>query len=364
MTMHLRKAGRVVDGEMHLADLDLSLEDGGFYVVLGQTLAGKTSLLRVLAGLDAVHSGEFFESNGLSSEKINLANVDVRRRNVAFVYQAFVNYPSLSVFENIASPLRVAGVPAEELQDRVRAAARLLHIEELLDRLPGELSGGQQQRVAIARALVKRARLTLLDEPFANLDYKLRERLRRELRTIFAQSSAQGGRQEQGIAVYATSDPAEALMFGEHAGLIVLDAGRIVAQGPALEIYERPPNLRAAVLLSDPPMNLLPVPQEWRAIFSGVHQFGVRAHKIQLRRGHAVGSNENELRLQGTVDLGEVGGSETFVHVKLTDVAFPDAGLIVRLDGPVHFALDEAVTCVLNPRYLFRFREDGTAYGR
>lgn len=361
VSLHLRQAGRSVDGEMHLADLDLDLNDGGFYVVLGPTHAGKTSLLRLLAGLDAVHSGEFCEVDALTSEERNLKNVGVRRRDVAFVYQAFVNYPTLSVFENIASPLRVAGIPAAELEERVRSAAALLHIAELLDRRPGELSGGQQQRVAIARALVKRARLTLLDEPFANLDYKLRERLRRELRFLFADAPAGGER--AGIAVYATSDPAEALMFGETAGLIVLDAGRIVARGPALQVYEAPPNLRAAVLLSDPPMNLLPVPESLRSEYPGVERLGVRAHRLELSRGQAATTDDAKLLLRGRAELAEVGGSETFVHVKLTDEAFHGSEVIARMDGPVHFALDEEVTCAVHPKNLFRFQADGTAVG-
>ena len=138
------------------------------------------------------------------------------------VYQQFVNYPSLTVYENIASPLRVAGVGRAEIDARVNEAARLLRLENLLQRLPAQLSGGQQQRTAIARALVKRAKLVLLDEPLANLDYKLREELREELPRIFVQTGA--------VLVYATTEPTEALLLA--GTTITLHEGRVSQVGP------------------------------------------------------------------------------------------------------------------------------------
>src|SRR5688500_7373876 len=150
---------------MHLAGVSLVLDPGVPHVVLGRTGAGKTSLLRVIAGLDPATTGEI--------------RIEGKPR-VAFVYQQFVNYPSFTVYENIAAPLRVGGFT--DVDARVREAAKLLRIEPILGRLPGEISGGQQQRTAIARALVKEADLLLLDEPLVNLDFKLREELRDELR--------------------------------------------------------------------------------------------------------------------------------------------------------------------------------------
>jgi glycerol transport system ATP-binding protein len=160
-----------------------------------------------------------------------VTGVSVRRRSVAMVYQQFVNYPSLTVYENIASPLRVAGVPRAEIDARVREAARFLRLEELLQRLPGQLSGGQQQRTALARALVKRAELVLLDEPLANLDYKLREELREELPKVFAQSGA--------ILVYATTEPMEALLLG--GVTIMLHRADCAGLSPARQHRDRAP---------------------------------------------------------------------------------------------------------------------------
>ena len=147
---------RVVGGETHLSDIHLRLEPGSFQVLLGRTRAGKTSLLRLLAGLDAPTAGR------LRVEGQDVTHVDVRRRDVAMVYQQFVNYPSLTVYENIASPLRLAGkLDAQALDKRVRDTAAALRLEPFLQRLPAELSGGQQQRTAMARALAKDASLLL-----------------------------------------------------------------------------------------------------------------------------------------------------------------------------------------------------------
>src|SRR3712207_2404185 len=159
-----------------------------------------------MAGLDRPSAGRVL------AEGVDVTGLAVRRRSVAMVYQQFINYPTLSVFENIASPLRVSRLPRAEVEGRVREAAKLLRLEPYLARKPLELSGGQQQRTAIARALAKRAALVLMDEPLANLDYKLREELREELPKLFAQSGA--------VFVYATTEPAEALLLGDRKSVV------------------------------------------------------------------------------------------------------------------------------------------------
>jgi glycerol transport system ATP-binding protein len=200
MSFSVENVSVVAGDQTVIADVSLEFERGSMNVLLGATLAGKTTLMRLMAGLDKPTAGR------IVADGRDVTGVPVRRRSVAMVYQQFVNYPSLSVYENIASPLRVAGVRSDEIDRRVREAARTLGLETLLDRLPAQLSGGQQQRTAIARAIVKRAELVLLDEPLANLDYKLREELREELPRILKQSGA--------ILVYATTEPLEALLLG------------------------------------------------------------------------------------------------------------------------------------------------------
>ncbi len=179
MGLSLKQINEIVEGEHHLIDINLDLESGSRNVLLGRTLAGKTSLLRIMAGLDRPTTGMLLE-NGQ-----DITGVSVRKRSVAMVYQQFINYPSFTVYKNIASPLLVSGIDKDTAKKRVMETARLLHLENMLDRMPSELSGGQQQRVAIARALVKDADLLLLDEPLVNLDYKLREELLEELQAIF-----------------------------------------------------------------------------------------------------------------------------------------------------------------------------------
>ena len=178
MELRLEQVEQRIGAIVHLYPLDLTLVPRAVTVLLGATQAGKTSLMRVMAGLDAPSRGRVF------ADGADVTGRPVRERNVAMVYQQFINYPSMTVAQNIASPLKLrreSGIDA-----RVRELAAKLHIEPFLDRLPAELSGGQQQRVALARALAKNAPLMLLDEPLVNLDYKLREELREELSLLFA----------------------------------------------------------------------------------------------------------------------------------------------------------------------------------
>jgi glycerol transport system ATP-binding protein len=211
-------------------------------VLLGATQAGKTTLMRVMAGLDRPSAGSVI------ADGKDVTGVPVRERNVAMVYQQFINYPSLTVADNIASPLRLrGGHAAAQIEARVAELAAKLHIEPFLARLPAELSGGQQQRVALARALAKRAPLMLLDEPLVNLDYKLREELRDELSALFAAGNS--------TVVYATTEPTEALLLGGWTA--VMDAGELLQYGPTAEVFHRPASIRVAKAFSDPPMNLL-----------------------------------------------------------------------------------------------------------
>src|SRR5688572_26953094 len=180
--LELRNVTKTVSGVDHIRDVSLTLRHGSLNVLLGPTLSGKTSLMRLMAGLDAPTRGSvWFDGK-------DVTGVPVQRRNIAMVYQQFINYPAMTVYENIASPLRVAGAEKSHIDSEVKRAAELLKLTPYLDRTPLNLSGGQQQRTALARAIVKNAGLVLLDEPLANLDYKLREELRAELPRLFAEA--------------------------------------------------------------------------------------------------------------------------------------------------------------------------------
>jgi glycerol transport system ATP-binding protein len=241
MGMILQNIDKIVNREIHLKDINLEFESGSRNVILGRTMAGKTSMLRIMAGLDKPTKGRIF-INGQ-----DVTGVSVRKRSVAMVYQLFINYPSLTVYQNIASPLKTSGVKKSEIDRQVREVAEMLRIDNLLDRLPSELSGGQQQRTAIARALVKNAELLLMDEPLVNLDYKLREELRVELQDIFSRRKA--------IVVYTTTEPSEALMFGGN--IVVLDEGRVLQSGATPTVYRNPSTVKIAEVLSDPPINFI-----------------------------------------------------------------------------------------------------------
>jgi len=347
MRLTLENVTKTVREQPYLYDVNLDLVSGSFNVLLGPTQAGKTSLLRLMAGLDFPNSGTIREDG------TDVTLLGVRKRNVAMVYQEFVNYPSFTVYENIAAPLRRAKrLAAPQVDARVRATAQMMHIDHLLQRLPSELSGGQQQRVALARALVKEAPLLLLDEPLVNLDYKLREELRRELREIFRHGAT--------TVVYATTEPQEALLFGGNT--VVLDAGRVLQSGPALDIYHCPATIRASQVFSDPPINLIranidpqgcrlspsvafPLAPHMRALRPGDYRVGVRADHIGLT-GHA----EYGCLIRAKVELAEINGSETYVHA-----GHGDFQMIALLQGVHEFGLGDEIDLYLDPRRLFVF---------
>ena len=324
--------------ELWLRDIDLSLAEGGINVLLGATLAGKTTLLRIMAGLDRPSMGRILQGDR------DLTGVPVRQRNVAMVYQQFINYPSLTVYENIASPLRVARKREAGIRTRVTQLAETLRLTQFLSRYPAELSGGQQQRTALARALAKDAELLLLDEPLINLDYKLREELRAELTQLFS-----GGRT---TVVYATTEPLEALQLGGHTALLA--EGRVLQSGPTLEVFRRPATLEAARAFSDPPLNVIPA-----TVADGVQLptvaapaseilLGIRAHEFSLAGA------SGELALRGRVELAEIGGSETFIHLACDDVR-----LVAQIPGVHDLPLNEPCTLYVRPASLYGFDRSG-----
>jgi glycerol transport system ATP-binding protein len=311
LSLVLENVGLTVGAEVVIRDVSLTLADGSMTVLLGPTLAGKTTLMRLMAGLDAPNQGRIL------FDGVDVTGVSVRKRSVAMVYQQFVNYPTLSVYENIASPLRVAGVAAQEIDNRVMEAARLLRLEPMLRRMPAQLSGGQQQRTAIARALVKRAKLVLLDEPLANLDYKLREELREELPRIFARTGA--------VLVYATTEPIEALLL--EGSVATLSEGRVTQFGPTARVYRRPANIEAARVFSDPPINELPLRKSGSvALLAGGREMPATGPLASLPDGgyrlafraeavEAVEVGSPGYCFPGVVTVTEISGSESFVHV-------------------------------------------------
>ncbi len=350
--LELRNVSKRVGEEMHIRDVSLKFESGTINVLLGPTLSGKTSLMRLMAGLDRPTAGEVWVDGK------NVTGVAVQKRNVAMVYQQFINYPTLTVYENIASPLRLSGVSKTEIDAAVKKAAKLMKIEEFLDRTPLALSGGQQQRTALARAVVKSAGLVLLDEPLANLDYKLREELREELPKIFAESGT--------VFVYATTEPEEALLLGGNAA--TLNEGRVTQFAKTVDVFRHPVDIITAQTFSNPPMNIIEVkktnnafhlndgaqiavPKGHWSLPDATYTIGFRAHHLSTKK--QTGSTETK-PLDGVVNITEITGSESFVHVK-----YGNRNWVMIARGVHNYDPGDAIGLYIDIRYLMVFDEEG-----
>lgn len=358
LALELQEVSLLVEQQAYLNDISLRFEAGSFNVLLGRTLAGKTSLLRVLAGLDKPSSGKVVFNNQ------DVTGVAVQKRGLSMVYQQFINYPHLTVWQNIASPLQLAKVSSSEITKRVKHIADMLHIGEYLQRLPLELSGGQQQRCAMARALVKDAGLVLFDEPLVNLDYKLREELRSELKTLF--------KTRETIAIYATTEAHEALALGGTTTL--LHQGKVLQTGEAQQQFAKPINLFAADLYNEPPLNVfsasvnngvlqiqspfdLTNTDHLADLPNGQYQFAIRPNHIALKP-----NNLNCIALSSRVDLAEISASETYLHVETSvDSGQNDLSWIVHILSIQSFRSGSDIDIYLPLEDLFVFDLAGNA---
>src|SRR5215475_12301641 len=224
-----------------LKGIDLSVEEGGFLVLIGPSGCGKSTLLNTIAGLESISSGEI----RIGGQVVN--DLHPSKRDIAMVFQSYALYPNMSVAENIAFGMEMRGVPKAEREKAVAGVARTLQIEHLLSRRPSQLSGGQRQRVAVGRALIRKPRVFLFDEPLSNLDALLRERVRHELKELFHRINA--------TVIYVTHDQVEALTLADR--VVVLNHGRIQQAGTPEEVYQRPNNRFVASFIGSPSMNLI-----------------------------------------------------------------------------------------------------------
>lgn len=351
MTIELRQAVKNVRGITHIKPTSLILEPGHFNVLLGQTGSGKTSLIKLMAGLDPLASGQILMDGQ------DVSKLSTQKRNISLVHQFFVNYPHMTVFDNIASPLRIAGMAKSEIEGRVQEAADILQLGPMLHRRPQELSGGQQQRCALARAIAKESRAVFLDEPLANLDYKLREELREQLPELFAGRGA--------VVVYATSEPEEALLLGGKTAL--MDDGIVTQFGPTAEIYRKPATLAAARVFSDPPINAAKVTKagdtivlatgaSWpatghaAALTDGDYTVAIRPHHVQ-----PVKTSDGCVSLTGIVQVTELSGSESSAHFQMGNDGW------VSLAHGVHpYRVGEAHEFFMDTSKAFYFAPDGS----
>ncbi len=350
MSLKLEGVSKISGSKTHIYPTDIELQKGTMNVLLGPTSAGKTSLMRLMAGLDKPDSGKiYWEGEDVTKKR-------VQDRDIAMVYQQFVNYPAMTVYDNIASPLKLQKKSAAEIDAKVQEMAELLQLVSILDRKPSEISGGQQQRCAMARALAKDVGLVLMDEPLANLDYKLREELRIEIPRLFEASGS--------IFVYATTEPEEALLLGGNTA--TLWEGRVTQFAPAMDVYRNPLDETTARVYSDPPMNFVSVQKEGAVVRfpneqsakmndglaglpDGEYRAGFRAHHL------AVGESlSGAIEFDAKLIVTELTGSDTFVHLDTMDERW--IGLVSGLQA---FEVGQALKVCLSPENIFYFDNEG-----
>jgi multiple sugar transport system ATP-binding protein len=321
--VEIRAVSKAFKKTQAVTDLSLTVGDGEFVALLGPTGAGKTTTLRLIAGLEMPDRGS-----------IRIGGRDVTDEAPAFVFQQYSLYPHLTVFENMAFSLRapIRRVPEAEIRAKVREVARLLHIETKLDNKATQLSGGQMQRVAIGRALVRSPAIYLMDEPLSSLDAKLRGEMRLELKRIQTDLGA--------TILYVTHDQTEAMTMASRIG--VIEAGRLLQIGTPREIYENPMNAHVAARLGQPTINFLPA-----ALFAGVPRgaktIGARTEHLTIARGGG--------DVSATVKRIEHLGDQSHLHLDLggqpvVTLSDPEARLgagdvvSLRLNKPLFFDAD------------------------
>jgi len=298
--------------------LDLTINDGEFCVFVGPSGCGKSTLLRLIAGLEDVTSGE------ISIDGQPATELPPAKRGLATVFQSYALYPHMSVRKNIAFPLRMAGLPKDEIEKRVTNAASVLNLTDYLDRRPGQLSGGQRQRVAIGRAIVREPAAFLFDEPLSNLDAALRVGMRLEISELHKRLST--------TMIYVTHDQVEAMTMADK--IVVLRAGNIEQVGSPLELYKAPRNTFVAGFIGSPKMNLF---QGSEAAELGADTIGIRPEHIDV--------SQTQGQWTGRVGVSEHLGSDTFIHVH--DTGLTDT-ITVRAAGEVDFKHGD--TIYLTPR--------------
>ena len=311
-----------------LENINLTIEDGQFFVLLGPSGAGKTTTVRCIAGLEKIDSGSILFDNELVTED------QPASRDVSFVFQQFSLYPHYTVYENLAFPLRspMRKLPEEEIKTKIEDISKMLKISNKLNNKATELSGGEMQRVAIGRALVRNPNIYLMDEPLSSLDAKLRESLRVELKSIQTNLNA--------TILYVTHDQAEATTLADKIG--VLKEGKIVQIGTPEEIYENPNSIYVSQRLGSPKINVLP--GSLFDINENISTFGVRPENILLGSG----------KYSGKIISIENLGSETVVAIN-----FEGHELLSSIQGTYKSSINEAINFDINTNKVLKFDKEG-----
>ncbi len=291
----LKNVKKIYDKKVVIDNIDLTIKDKEFVVLVGASGCGKSTILRMIAGLEDITGGEIL----IDGKKVN--NIPPKDRDIAFVFQSYALYPHMTVRENIAFGLKMRKVPKEEIEKKVQEAAEILDLTEYLDRRPKQLSGGQRQRVALGRAIVRNPKVFLMDEPLSNLDAKLRVQMRAEIKKLHEKL--------QTTFIYVTHDQTEALTMGDR--IVVLDKGKIQQVDTPEEIYNNPQNTFVAGFVGSPQMNFIEG-EELSPEYSGKIA-GVRPEKMRTG-AEAEGC---DVRLTAKIELTELLGSEQIVYFSI-----------------------------------------------
>jgi len=331
--------------------IEFEVDDGRFCVLVGPSGCGKSTLLRMVAGLETVTSGEI-DIGGRIVNQIEPAD-----RDIAMVFQNYALYPHMSVYNNMAYGLRNRGMPKDEIDGRVREAARILELATLLDRKPGQLSGGQRQRVAMGRAIVRQPKVFLFDEPLSNLDAKLRIAMRVEIRKL--------QRRLNTTSIYVTHDQLEAMTLADT--LVVMNGGQVEQIGNPLDIYQKPATTFVATFIGAPPMNLMPMRYASLSLPGGTDGvIGVRPEDLEVASD---GTPEGSIAFELTVAAIEHVGAETYVYgmrpqqgdadtISAKPGEPPPGEILVRVPGQEAPAIGEKIR-VLAPRQKLHVFVDG-----
>jgi multiple sugar transport system ATP-binding protein len=352
-TVQLKQVRKSYGATEIIRGIDLTIEDRELVVFVGPSGCGKSTVLRLIAGLEEITSGDLLINN----QRVN--DTAPAKRGLALVFQSYALYPHMSVAENMAFSLKLAGVSKAERQKKVLEAARILHLEAFLDRKPAELSGGQRQRVAIGRAIVRNPKVFLFDEPLSNLDAELRVKMRLELTNLHKQLSA--------TMIYVTHDQVEAMTMADK--IVVLQAGNIEQAGSPMEVYRNPQNLFVAGFLGSPRMNFLPV------VVQQVNPHGtivtlpdettfeipVRAASMQPGDKMTLGVRPEHITLvsdngiPARVRIVEHLGGESYLHVQIPH----GETLVVKVDGEAQVISDQVVQLKMNKSRSHLFDRNG-----
>jgi len=311
-----------------IPDINLEIEEGEFIVFVGPSGCGKSTLLRLIAGLEDVTSGR------IAIDGRDVTSQPPASRRLAMVFQTYALYPHMSVYRNIAFPLKMAGMDKESIDRRVKEAAATLNLTQYLDRRPGQLSGGQRQRVAIGRAIVREPAAFLFDEPLSNLDAALRVAMRLEISELHHQLKT--------TMIYVTHDQVEAMTMADR--IVVLNRGRIEQVGSPLELYHNPKNLFVAGFIGSPKMNFI----------TGAEAEKHSAHTLGVRPEH-LHCTADTGTWQGTVHVPEHLGSDTFLHVEVDGIG----PLTVRTDGEMPFNYGDRIWLTPQEGKLQKFDTNG-----